>query len=88
MRRILLAFLALLGFAAQVQPAQARACRVQEIGVVAPAGVIRAQAGRTAVISQSASGGHARGAGCHGPVTAGQPVPVAAVLIGIDRAHE
>lgn len=92
MRRILLAFLALLGLAAQVSPVQARVCGsgVAEIGVVtAPRGASRALAARTAIAAQGAIRTQPRVAGCGASAPAHRPqVYVPTVQMGIDRAHE
>lgn len=92
MRRILLAFLALLGFAAQISPVQARVCGagVAQVGVAAPLrGAARALTARTAIAAQSAIRAQPRVDGCGNSAPARQPqVYVPTVQMGIDRAHE
>ena len=92
MRRILLAFLALLGLAAQVAPVQARVCGagMTEIGVAAPLrGAPRALAARTAIAAQAATRTEPRLDGCNRTILLKRPqVYVPTVQMGIDRAHE
>ena len=92
MRRIFLAFLALLGLAAQIAPVQARVCGMgaTEIGIAAPQrGASRALSARTAIAAQSAIRVEPRLDGCNRAIPGKRPqVYVPTVQMGIDRAHE